>query len=157
MSHSAIAVADYLVKRQRDRGRSLTPMQLMKLVYICHGWNLGVHKEPLISEPVEAWAYGPVIRRLYNAVKEYGSSPVPEIKGVQEPLKLSDKEKKLIDWVSDYYGEFSGIRLSQMTHMPNTPWDITKRQYGLNGIISNDLIEEFYTRQAEPHGAAAAT
>lgn len=154
MSHSALAVADYLIQRQREQGRTLTPMQLIKLVYICHGWNLGVNKEPLISEPVQAWAYGPVIRRLYDAVKQYGSNPVVEV-GVDRPLKLSDDEKKLIDWVSDYYGKFSGIRLSQMTHMPNTPWEITKRQHGLNGIISNDLIEEFYTRQAEHRGAAA--
>ncbi|MFC4311666.1 Panacea domain-containing protein [Steroidobacter flavus] len=156
MSRSSLAVADYLIKRQRERGRSLTPMQLIKLVYICHGWNLGVHKEPLITEPIEAWAYGPVIRRLYDAVKGYGSNPVGEINAAIEPLELSDAEKTLIDRVSDFYGQFSGIRLSQMTHMPNTPWEITRRQHGLNRIISNDLIEEFYARQAE-RGDAAAT
>lgn len=157
MSYSSLAVADYLVKRQKEQGRTLTPMQLIKLVYICHGWNLGVNKEPLISEPIEAWAYGPVIRRLYSAVKGYGSNPVTEIKGIAQPIELSASEKKLIDWVSDFYGKFSGIRLSQMTHMPNTPWEITKRQQGLNKIISNDLIEEFYARQAETRGAAAVT
>lgn len=152
MAHTALAVA----KRILERKPGLTPMQLIKLVYICHGWRLGVRGEPLFNEPVEAWAYGPVIRSVYDAVRTYGSGPIPALADVPAEVFSAD-ESKMIDWVVDYYSQFSGIRLSKMTHMPNTPWDITWREGGKNAKISNDLIQEFYARQAERKSAGSTS
>ena len=36
-------------------------MHAIKLVYLCHGWMLGIYGRSLIGEPVEAWRYGPVV------------------------------------------------------------------------------------------------
>ncbi len=60
------------------RGAVLTPLQVLKLVYLAHGWCLGVHTQPLIDESVEAWRAGPVIRPLYNVIKQDGSSGITE-------------------------------------------------------------------------------
>ena len=38
----------------------LGPTKLNKLVYISHGWLLGKHQKPLVSEEAEVWEYGPV-------------------------------------------------------------------------------------------------
>ncbi|MCD8455896.1 DUF4065 domain-containing protein [Xylella taiwanensis] len=46
-------------------------MQVLKLVYIAHGWHLGFRQEPLLNKRVEAWRHGPVIRSLYEKVKKY--------------------------------------------------------------------------------------
>jgi len=54
-----LAVANYLIGKAQSEGRSITPMQLIKLVYIAHGWTLGLYDQPLIGEQVEAWTYGP--------------------------------------------------------------------------------------------------
>ena len=52
------------------RGREIetTPMHVLKLVYLCHGWCLGFTGEALINEPVEAWTYGPVVPTVYHLV-----------------------------------------------------------------------------------------
>ncbi len=38
----------------------LTPMHLLRLVYISHGWMLAIYGRSLFHESVEAWKYGPV-------------------------------------------------------------------------------------------------
>jgi len=56
-----LAVANYFIKKSQDDGIAVTPMQLVKLVYIAHGWHLGLHHSQLLTESIQAWKYGPVI------------------------------------------------------------------------------------------------
>ena len=51
-------------------------MKLQKLVYIAHGWHLGLFDGLLISERVEAWRWGPVIESLYHEFKEFAKQPI---------------------------------------------------------------------------------
>jgi uncharacterized phage-associated protein len=51
-------------------------MQVLKLVYYCHAWMLGVYSRPLVRQPIEAWRYGPVVRELYRSIREYGGDPI---------------------------------------------------------------------------------
>src|SRR4051794_28085835 len=75
---SSFAVARYFIEQsQRDGILDLTPMKVLKLVYIAHGWVLSSADAPLISESVQAWKFGPVIPSLYHYFKRYGASPVP--------------------------------------------------------------------------------
>jgi len=76
MPHSSLAIANEFLRRAREIDRSLTQMKLQKLVYIAHGWCLAFSKSPLIEDRIEAWEFGPVIRRLYDATSRYGRSPV---------------------------------------------------------------------------------
>ena len=68
-SVSALVVADQLLWLRQDI--ETTVMHVLKLVYLAHGWMLGLHKRPLIKEQVEAWLYGPVILVLYQKYKYF--------------------------------------------------------------------------------------
>ena len=57
-------------------GRSLTPMQLIKLSYIAHGWTLAILDNPLFKDIVEAWRYGPVVPDIYHRYKKFGYSRI---------------------------------------------------------------------------------
>lgn len=148
MAHDARAVAKTLIERAQKRGRPLTPMQVIKLVYICHGWMLGLYHRPLITQPVEAWQYGPVIDDVYQQLKKFGGGHVTEVmENFAE--EFDPLENNLIDQVIDKYSHLSGIALSQMTHASGTPWAITWENRGRNSVISSDLIEEHYSQKSQ--------
>lgn len=143
VGHESCSVASYLLWLARDR--YVTPMQLLKLVYICHGWMLGLHGRPLVSEPIQAWKYGPVIPDLYHAYKRYGGNNIAE-RPSGEPSGFDEDEKTVMSEVLERYGDFTGVQLSALTHKAGTPWDITWKSKA--SLISNDLIEEHYRELA---------
>ena len=123
-------------------------MKLQKLVYMAHGWNLAVNDEPLIQEQFEAWPYGPVEDTLYHIFKPFRNSPITRYAktwaGDKEVsyVATSERFKAIFDAVVAKYGSFSALRLSELTHMPDTPWSVT-RESGA-AFISNDLIAQHF-------------
>ncbi|MCY4024748.1 MAG: DUF4065 domain-containing protein [Acidobacteria bacterium] len=126
-------------------------MQVLKLVYISHGWMLGLLDQPLIFETVEAWRYGPVVRSVYRKYRRYRGDPIAE-RGALHDGHLHEQQRDLIDQVFHGYGEYSGIELSRLTHQPNTPWAIAW-QSGMS-VIPNELIRDHYRRRAAELRAA---
>jgi uncharacterized phage-associated protein len=117
---SCFDVAKYfLTKVNEEEGEVITNLKLQKLVYYAQSANLGFHASPLFSEALEAWKYGPVVPELYRAYKSYGSSALP-----QETVSLdtySVCERKLMDDVYVFFGQFAAWKLRDMTH-EETPW-----------------------------------
>lgn len=153
--HDAITVANRFLRLAEEQGRQLTPMQLLKLVYIAHGWMLGLYGRPLIRDEVQAWQYGPVIPRLYNQVRTFRSQPVQgPLLGLKD-APLDGDEEHLIDQVFDIYGDKSGPALSRITHMPGSPWDLTYSPGSFGVPIPNDIIHDHYQRMAKANQTAA--
>ncbi len=145
MTHSALQVASKMIELglKKDPIQRYTPMQLLKLVYISHGWMLALFNRPLFLEKVEAWKYGPVIPELYESVKHYKASPVNEI-NVSVSDDFDEQELGVIDYVINAYGHIDGITLSQITHAPNTPWSMTYDHVDWGNTISDNLISNHY-------------
>lgn len=147
MPYGAIKVAnEFLRLAKEDKpSRAFTPLQLIKLVYIAHGWSLVHLQQPLLNEPAQAWQYGPVVPSLYHAIKQHGAGPVRyPIEGDTDPQELSPEAREFIRAVYAAYGGYSGVQLSNMTHQPNTPWSKTWNGAGKNAIIPNSMIQEHY-------------
>ncbi len=126
------------------RGIDTTPMHIIKLVYLAHGWLLGFEETPLIHEYVEAWKYGPVIPSLYHKYKIWGSEPI-EGEVVDMSKRMDADQASLIEWVKGTYTELGGIQLSTLTHQPGTPWDITIQKDGEGAIIPDELIQKHFS------------
>lgn len=145
VDHDAREIANWFI----IHGLFLNPMQIIKLVYMSHGWMLGLHDRPLFRQRVEAWRYGPVIPDVYHELKIYGNSPVENlITGVVE-VNLDDVELDLVQQVNELYGGYSGILLSQITHADGSPWHKIWTMHGKQAIISNELIKDYYKNLAE--------
>ena len=140
----ARAVANKFIElAAADGGRELTPMQLLKLTYIAHGYSLALRSVELIDNEVQAWQYGPVIPALYHSIKHHrdgGVKPIPRF----EASELDDQECQLVEAVYAAYGHRTGIDLSNLTHQPNSPWSKVYKSNSLGLPISNDLIEDHY-------------
>lgn len=160
----SVAIANEFLGR--PGGLALTQMQLQKLVYFAHGWDLGLTNTPLTIEQPEAWAYGPVYRDLYDHTKQFGSAPIGRLLTPADSeaarmfgraqgaapyhANLSPIEHQIIDQVWHRYGGVFGPTLSALTHQPNTPWSNTfAGGAGKNQPISNTLIRDHYRQLAE--------
>lgn len=140
--YSSLLIAKKILARAKKQDKTVTPMQLIKLVYLSHGWMLGLYNKPLVKEEIEAWQYGPVIPELYQAIKHYRSHPVQNVEC--EDTELDDYSQDIIQQVYEKYGDFSGVYLSILTHEKGSPWDITWNSG--KRVISNDLIAFFYQK-----------
>ena len=134
-------VAAYILEKQGV----MTAMKLQKLVYYSQAWSLVWDEKPLFSEPIEAWANGPVVKALFDVHRgqfELFSLPLGD------PSSLTDEQKETIDSVLDYYGGKSSQWLSDLTHMED-PWKDARQ--GLqeaersNRIIPISEIHSYYS------------
>ena len=121
-----------------------TPMHVIKLVYLCHGWMLGICGRPLITEAAEAWRYGPVVPTVYRAYKSFGGDPIDAVP-IDCSSKFDEEQTELMDAVLDAYRDYTAWSLSAITHQPGTPWHTVYRGgWGENAIIPNKLIRKHY-------------
>ena len=134
-------VAEQILWLRRDTETTL--MHVLKLVYISHGWMLGLYGRSLINEPAEAWRYGPAVPSIYHRYKSFRGDPI-----TTEPMDRSDAfdddQRDVIKQVHEVYGDFTPVQLSALTHKPDTPWDVTYREFGVGAIIRNELIRDYY-------------
>ncbi|MEO8434279.1 MAG: type II toxin-antitoxin system antitoxin SocA domain-containing protein [Pyrinomonadaceae bacterium] len=136
----------------RKEGGWLTNMQMQKLVYIAHGYHLGVLGAPLFRDRVYAWQFGPVIPRLYDALKIWGADFVKKrLETLTPPIKPDTAEWKVIEVVWAGYGNFSGPELSAMTHKPGSPWALAWEP-GKKNPIPDDTIEAYYRQLINASG-----
>ncbi len=146
MEYKPKTIAEWFLHRAAEDGESLTQMKLQKLVYIAHGWSLGLYNEPLIDSTIEAWKWGPVIRPLYRAYVDFGSNPIT--RKPEEKPRLDGRTEHLLEQIWKVYRRYTAVELSGMTHKPGTPWD-TAYVEGEKTPISNDVIAEHYRQLAE--------
>lgn len=140
MGIKTLSAAQYIVNKS---GKPVTPMRLLKLLYVAHGYSLGLGGVPLIDERVCAWQYGPIIAGLYDAVRDFRSMPVTWVPGSYVET-LSDGDKAVLDRVISTYEQATAIQLSAAMHRPGSPWSIIWGATGHNAVIPDELIKLFY-------------
>lgn len=140
--YNPVQVASRLINLGMQSGNPLTHMQLQKLTYIAHGYHLAITGAPLLNEPVAAWKYGPVIPAMYDAFKAFGNSGIKVPPDVVSN-NLDTRSLNIIDAVYNIYGQNDGIKLSELTHRPGTPWSQSYNGYMFT-VIPNETIKNYY-------------
>lgn len=150
--YDARAIANLFLSwaREDKKNESYTPMKIIKIVYIAHGWCLAILEKPLILNPVEAWRYGPVIRSLYDEFKQFGNETIQGFAEYSEDENKSGRVKEdigkdfieIIYSVYHNYGNLGAFQLANLTHRPNSPWE--KAIEASETFISNDIIKDGY-------------
>ena len=161
--HDSRFVANDIIMKGVAGGNPLMPLQVVKLVYLCQGWMLGLYRKSLIRHDVLAWRYGPVVAEVYREVREYRREPitekvyVPEREDCKQDV-FDDIESDLLQQVYQKYGHLTGVELSRLTHARHTPWHTVWSLRGRNSVIPNNLIMEHYAAKAAAaeHSAEAA-
>lgn len=114
-------IAKYYLYRSTVDGDLITPLKMQKLVYLAYGSHLVRKKERLFEDKIEAWPNGPVVPRLYQALKRYGSAPIEASfvgNVTEEELteKFSSDVKQTLDKVYEKFISKSAFELVALTH-----------------------------------------
>lgn len=155
--YDARAVANFILDLADERGVSITQMQLLKLLYFASGWFLAKHASPLIRQDFQAWEYGPVVKVVRDAFKDFGKSPirgraekVDLLTGELIPILSVDNsyDRDFIAKVFESYHMYDGWELSEITHEAGSPWDQIwncDEPTGRLGLkLNNEDIREYF-------------
>lgn len=165
MPYRSVEIANAFL-RQPGAAGALTQMQMQKLAYLANGWNWALNGEQLITEPVEAWDYGPVYRDLYDHTRFFGKNPIgrpitaedseaARVFGVRSnnppapyAAPLTPREEEIVRHVWRRYGRMSGAQLSSLTHQRGTPWSNAYFGRGKSAVIDQQDIHRHYDELA---------
>jgi uncharacterized phage-associated protein len=148
--HDSRAVANQILDIAEQQGIKLTLMQLIKLVYLAHGWWLTFSDgKPLTSSSPQAWQYGPVHPEVYRAFKRYGRGhisgrAVNNLTGFEYSEDFTADELALLEQVVASYGKYHAFTLSDIMHRPGTPWSTVNSEFGDYSPIPNNIIKRHF-------------
>lgn len=145
MRYDSITIANKLIRlSQKDGKEGLDPLVLIKLVYLCNGWYLGIKGKPLIKEDVMANKFGPVIEKLYKEVQ--GPDKIRRQISGGSKKKISKEDSDFIESVYNSHEHLSGIQLSSLTHQLNSPWDAIWKKRKIYTVIPKDYMKIYFRR-----------
>ena len=156
MNYTPQHIANYFLERGRLEGVPISPLKLLKLVYIAYGWFIAITKgKRLFTETIEAWEHGPVVPTLYHEFKHYGRNPIteyseeydPEMENFTIPRVTDDDTLVVLSKVWAAYKGFSAWALRQKTHEADGPWDRVHNPLVRNCALNDDDIREHYEQR----------
>lgn len=157
MKRNALSVANEFIDLSAADEVDVTPLKLMKLVYLAHGFALALLDRPMLDirfDWVEAWAFGPVIPSVYHTFKYNGRNPVRQygivFRGaydddIETPHLTEEDDKKIVKLVWDLYKDKSAKQLVEELHKKGSPWAEVYEE-GLNKIIPDDITRSYYKK-----------
>lgn len=113
----------------------LTHKKLQKLCYYAEAWSEALLGSPIAQEATfEAWAPGPVNRRLWQYYVRYGWNRIDQVEVC--PSFPPEKEEVLESvWLT--YGNLTGTQLETLTHRED-PW--RNQRLGLSSFERSENI-----------------
>ncbi|MFP7699433.1 Panacea domain-containing protein [Candidatus Phytoplasma pyri] len=137
-------IAEYIIKRKQVKASNL---KLNKLIYYCYAkYLVQTQGKKLISNPVQAWMYGPVFPDLYHALKKNKNNLITEIPNTSNII-LNFQQMKIINYVICKYGDYDPFVLMDKTHNED-PWYDTFPAHKLYSrrCISDEKILKYYSK-----------
>ena len=143
----AKVVASYFIKKANRLGNEnadfegnndLTNLKLQKMLYFAQAEYLKEFNKKLFKDEIEAWQYGPVVKNVYEWLKDCGAFVITEM-----DVKLCDTDeipvdiKEFLDKIWDKYSKVSAWGLVQKTHKAGSAWSKTYR----NGLGNRNVID----------------
>lgn len=151
---SALVIASRFIQLGIESGKPVTPMKLQKLIYLAHGIHLARYGKSLIVENIEAWAYGPVVPKVYDFFKSWGNQPI--VDNVEFRLSVgghildsnldifTDELDETINYAWGIAKDLSGIQLSNWSHSVGSPWEQSYTVENRNQPIDNGMIGDYF-------------
>lgn len=128
MTFDTAQVCNNILTRAFEDGVSVSPMKLQKVLYFVASEYAKATGFPLLGEPFQQWAYGPVVRSAYSEFKPYGGRPIRTYaKDSQGKAYAVDEDQnpKLRGVLDRVWAATKGrgaVELSRITHENGSAW-----------------------------------
>lgn len=163
MPYDARGIANLALDLAHELDLSLTHMAVHKVVFFAHGWYLATYRKPLVQQNFEAWEFGPVLKSVYSAFKNFGNSPITSriehfdlIEGKRQIIaaNVGEDDVAFVRKIVEVYGPLHAFQLSQLTHRTGGAWDrvwnAPDGKISLGMRITNDMIiQDFLERRLD--------
>ncbi|RHJ28942.1 Panacea domain-containing protein [Lactococcus lactis] len=74
-----ISVANFIIDYAQKTGRSVSNLQLQKIMYFIQGAFLNEYNKELLNSSFSRWQYGPVLKEVYAIFRDNGSLPIEKL------------------------------------------------------------------------------
>lgn len=139
---TASDVARYILSlTDEDSGELISHLKLQKLLYYAQGFHLAIFDKPLFEERIVAWQHGPVVPKVWDVYRDYGSNPIPKPDDFDRSAISSDA-RGVIDEIYTVFGQYSAWKLRNMTH-EEAPW----ANVAMNEEIAKASMMEYFKGQ----------
>jgi uncharacterized phage-associated protein len=148
-AYSAVDIAKYLISKAKEEADGethvISPLKLQKILYYTQGWYLGMYGEPLFSENIYAWKYGPVVQEIYQKYKSFGSENLAINPTVDLSFIIGDGSiKNHLDKVWNTYKSDTAEKLVTRTHN-SEPW-LEAFKNPFNDVIEKDVMTRHFLK-----------
>lgn len=142
----AINIAQYVIDKCTKENKSISNLQLQKILYYIQGeWLKLNQKVPLFDDDICAWKFGPVVPDIYYTYCGYGGS---KITSQYQNANLDKAITSTIDPIIEEKRELFPWDLVDETHHKDGAWDkIFANGLGDHDIIPKALIFEDFLQQ----------
>lgn len=160
---NALMIADYIIKKAIELGCPISNIELQKYLYYLNAKFLVANGEPLFSEPIEKWKFGPVVPAVYHEYKTYGAQDIDKVSDHEELFveggkivfkknptnidEISNDTRASIDDSLQRLFQYNRFDLVDMTH-EHSEWKKDEIRI-LNGEkhieYSNDGIRDYFS------------
>ena len=132
MAHDARAVANFFIEKSWHEHGVITHLSLQKIIFFAHAWHLAKYDLPLVGQKFEAWQYGPVVRVVYDQLKDFKDRPINTLlkklnldSGTWEfaASGFGQDEATFLTDLFQYYSKFHAGKLVDLTHESEGPWE----------------------------------
>lgn len=141
----AKAVASYFIGESSKLGENndLTNLKLQKILYYAQLESISQRGVPLFNDDIEAWQYGPVVRDVYEWLRECGRYPIAafdiELKRFE---RLTGESELFLKNIWEKYNRYSAWALVEITHRDKSPWsEVYAKGAGDKKVIPIGLIQ----------------
>jgi uncharacterized phage-associated protein len=150
--YSSEAISAWFVNKGIDTGNYITQMKVQKVVFFAQGLCLAFDGRPIVNEQFEAWKYGPVLPKIYQFYKQWGSIPITKKNRfgiVQDGNSVfgidvfPDNIEKILELTWKATKDVEAGVLSGWTHTKGSPWE-KHYEEGQNKPIPNEDIERYF-------------
>lgn len=150
--YTAKQVASYLLRKANDMGNDdgslsgnndVTNLKLQKLLYFAQVEHYKKYGRWLFSDQIEAWRYGPVVRKVYDWLHGCGGYVITDFDvDLSEADSIKGDTKEFLDEFWSKYDDYSAWGLVQKTHEAGSPWSrVYDGGIGDKEVIPRELLK----------------